>query len=70
VRESLQAKEKSDISAVAAVDDKFGQGWGVEQVDEELEVIPCSARNRNSKGRQSWEAKPGCVWSHVGYAEV
>jgi hypothetical protein len=41
VRETLQAKEKSDLVAVTAVDDKFGQGWGVEQVDDAREVIRC-----------------------------
>jgi hypothetical protein len=48
VKESLQAKEKSDLIAVAAVDDKFGQGWGVEQVDDAREVIRWFIRsNRN-----------------------
>jgi hypothetical protein len=66
VREILQAKEKSDLVAVAAVDDTFSQGWEVEQVDDAREVIRSSiVWNGNVEERQSWDVKPVRVRAHV-----
>jgi hypothetical protein len=58
VRETRQIKEHTDLVAVGAVDDEFGQRGGVKEVDYTPQVkLVFGVRNRYVEEIQRWNVK-------------